>query len=115
MKRTILVLGCITAAALCSYGQDGVVQDVKQGAKKAGQKIKQGAETVAEKTKNTAETVGRKTEETAENIGNKTKETVAGTGEKTQTSKTTHLKSTKGSNKAEAGEQQSASPAPTAR
>ena len=93
MKITSLIAAFVATAALTALGQEGVVQDVKHGAKKTGETIKEGVETVGEKTKETAKTVGRKTKETAETVGEKTKETgetvvrktkqtVNGTGEK---------------------------------
>ena len=95
MKITSLIVILVAAGALTAIAQEGAVEDVKQGAKKAGQKIKQGVETAAEKTKETAETVGEKTKETAETVGKKTKEAV--TGEKTETARTTHGKAKKAS------------------
>src|SRR5262245_60390029 len=137
MKLTILAISLVAAAALTALGQEGVVQDVKQGAKKAGQTIKDGvetagkktkevAETVGEKTKETAKTVGRKTKETAQTVGQKTKETAKTVGQKTKdtaetvgektkdSGKTVHRKSKTMSEKAnpETNGQQSTNPAP---
>ena len=107
MKITSLIAVFVATAALTALGQEGVVQDVKHGAKKAGETIKEGVETVGEKTKETAKTVGKKTKETAETVGEKTKETgetvarktketVDGTGEKAaETTQKTHHKSKK--------------------
>ena len=81
MKITSLIAALVATAALTALGQEGMVQDVKHGAKKAGETIKDGLETVGEKTKETAKTVGTKTKETAETVARKTKETVDGTGE----------------------------------
>ena len=75
MKITSLIAAFVATFALTALGQEGVVQDVKHGAKKAGETIKDGLETVGEKTKETAKTVGKKTKETAETVGEKTKET----------------------------------------
>ena len=94
MKITSLIAALVATAALTALGQEGVIQDVKHGAKKTGETIKDGLETVGEKTKETAKTVGKKTKETAETVGEKTKETgetvarktketVEGTGEET--------------------------------
>ena len=76
MKIASLIAALIATAGFTALGQDGVVQDVKHGAKKAGETIKDGVETAAEKTKETAKTVGRKTKETAQTVGEKTKEPV---------------------------------------
>src|SRR6266567_3137093 len=94
MKITSLVVALVAAGALAALGQEGTVQDIKHGAKKAGEKVKEGVETVGEKTKEAAETVGEKTKETAETVAKKTKETVEGSGDKTkETARTTHHKS----------------------
>src|SRR6266542_2401375 len=92
MKIASLIAALVAAAALTALGEEGVVQDVKQGAKKAGETVKDGLETAAEKTKETAKTVGKKTKETAETVGEKTKETA----------KTVHRKSKKALKKAKA-------------
>src|SRR5207249_8535602 len=63
MKIASLIAALVATAALTALGQEGVVQDVKHGAKKAGEAIKDGLETVGEKTKETAEIVGEKTKE----------------------------------------------------
>src|SRR6476646_9919214 len=117
MRVTRLILALVTAGALAALGQEGAVETVKQGAKKAGEKIKQGAETVGEKTKKAAETVGEKTKETAQTVGRKTKETLESAGEKTnQGSSTAHSKSTKKvkKTKAEAGEERASNHEPNA-
>lgn len=75
MKIVSLIAALVATVALNALGQEGVVQDVKHGAKKAGETIKDGLETAGEKTKETAQAVGRKTKETAETVGEKTKET----------------------------------------
>jgi uncharacterized protein HemX len=95
MKITNLVLALVIAGALAAFGQEGTAQDIKQGAKEAGEKIKEGAETVGEKTKEAAKAVGEKTKETAETVDKKTKETVEGTGDKMKESTSTHRKSRK--------------------
>src|SRR6266581_8027889 len=92
MKITSLIAAFVATAALTALGQEGVVQDVKHGAKKAGETIKDGLETAGEKTKETAKTVGRKTKETAQTVGEKTKEAA----------KTVHRKSKRALNKAKA-------------
>ena len=73
MKITSLIAALVVTAALTAFGQEGVVQDVKHGAKKAGETIKDGLETAGEKTKEAAKTVGRKTKETAETVATKNK------------------------------------------
>ena len=75
MKIASLITALVATAALTAFGQDGVIQEVKHGAKKAGETIKDGLETAGEKTKETAKTVGKKTKEAAETVGEKTKET----------------------------------------
>ena len=74
MKIASLIAALVATAALTALGQEGVVQDVKHGAKKAGETIKDGLETAGEKTKEAAKTVGKKTKETAETVVEKTKE-----------------------------------------
>jgi len=51
MKITSLIAAFVATVALTALGQEGVVQDVKHGAKKAGETVKDGLETVGEKTK----------------------------------------------------------------
>jgi len=114
MKITSLIAALVVTAALTAFSQEGVVQDVKHGAKKAGETIKEGVETAAEKTKDAAKTVGKKTKETAETVGEKTKETgetvarktketVNGTGERaTGSTRTTRHKSRNAASKAKA-------------
>jgi gas vesicle protein len=112
MRITSLILALVTVGALATFGQEGAVETVKQGAKKTGQKIKEGVETVGEKTKKAAETVGEKTKETAQTVGKKTKEAVETTGEKTtESTNAAHHKSKRAEskNKALAAEQQSTS------
>jgi hypothetical protein len=74
MRITSLVVVFVAATALAALGQEGTINDIKHGAKKAGETIKNGLETVGEKTKEAAETVGEKTKKTAETVGEKTKE-----------------------------------------
>jgi gas vesicle protein len=115
MKITSLIVALLTAGMLAVFAQEETVQDIKHGAKKAGEKIKEGVETVGEKTKQAAETVGEKTRETAETVGRKTKETIESVGEKTnEGSRTAHHKSTKAvkKTKAEAGEERSSNGEP---
>jgi hypothetical protein len=103
MKITSLIAALALTVALTAFGQDGVVQDVKHGAKKAGETVRDGLETAGEKTKEAAKTVGKKTKETAETVATKTKETVNGTGEKAAAStRTVHHKSRNAANKAKA-------------
>jgi hypothetical protein len=63
MRITSLVIVLVAATALAALGQEGTMQDIKHGAKKAGETIKGGLETVGEKTKEAAETVGEKAKE----------------------------------------------------
>ena len=62
MKIASLITALVAIAALTAFGQDGVIQDVKHGAKKAGETIKDGLETAGEKAKETAKTVGKQSE-----------------------------------------------------
>jgi len=80
MKITSLIAAFVVTVALTALGQEGVVQEVKHGAKKAGETVKDGLETVGEKTK----------------------ETVNGTGEKASGTQKTHHKSSRSANKAKA-------------
>jgi len=115
MKIMSLIITLTVATALAALAQEGTLEDVKHGAKKAGETVKNGLETAGEKTKEAAETVGAKTKETAETVGRKTKETAHTIGEKTkETTGTTHPKSKKASKKAKAetSEQQSANKTP---
>src|SRR6188472_1606094 len=75
MKIASLIAALVATAALPAFGQEGVIQDVKHGAKKAGETIKDGLQTAGTTAKETAKTVGRKTKETAETVADKTKET----------------------------------------
>ena len=103
MKITSLIITFTLATALAALGQEGTLQDVKHGAKKAGQTVKDGVETAGEKTKEAAETVGEKTKETAKTVGRKTKETAQTVGQKTKESaKTGYRKSKRALNKAKA-------------
>src|SRR5206468_1630290 len=103
MKIASLIITFTLATALVALAQEGTVEEVKQGAKKAGQTVKDGAETAGKKTKETAETVGEKTKETAKTVGRKTKETAQTVGEKTKEgAKTVYRKSKRALNKAKA-------------
>jgi hypothetical protein len=73
MRIMSLVVGLVAVGLLAAFGQEGTVEDIKDGAKKAGEKIKEGVETVGEKTKKAAETVGEKTKEAAETVARETK------------------------------------------
>jgi len=103
MKITSLIITFTLATALVALAQEGTVEEVKHGAKKAGQTVKDGVETAGKKTKETAETVGEKTRETAKTVGRKTKETAQTVGEKTKEgAKTVSRKSKRALNKAKA-------------
>jgi hypothetical protein len=115
MKIPGLIITLIVATALVALAQEGTLEDVKHGAKKAGQTVKNGLETAGEKTKEAAETVGEKTKETAKTVGRKTKETAQTVGQKTKEgAKTVHRKSKRALNKAktETGGQQSTNQTP---
>jgi len=60
MKIASLIAALSATVALTALGQEGVVQDVKHGAKKAGETVKDGLETVGEKTKETLKRLARK-------------------------------------------------------
>src|SRR6267378_1895049 len=64
MKIMSLIITLVAATALIALGQEGTVEEVKQGAKKTGETVKNGLETAGKKTKEAAETVGEKTKET---------------------------------------------------
>ncbi len=107
MRITSLIVALVITAVLPVLGQEGVGQEIKHEAKKAGETIKDGLETVGEKTKETAESVGTKTKETGETVVRKTRENVEATGEEaTETVKTTHRESsrTSGNGKTETAE-----------
>jgi hypothetical protein len=115
MKITSLIITLVAATALAAFGQEETLQDVKHGAKKAGETVKDGLETAGKKTKEAAETVGEKTKETAKTVGRKTKETAQTVGHKTkETAKRVHRKSKNALNKAkpETGSQPSTNQAP---
>jgi hypothetical protein len=104
MKITSLIITILAATSLAVLAQEGAIQDVKQGAKKAGQTVKNGLESAGQKTKETAKTVGRKTKETAQTVGEKTKETAQTVGEKTkETASTVHQKSKRALKKTTSG------------
>ena len=121
MRITSFVITMVAATAVAALGQEGTLQDVKHGAKKAGETVKDGVETAGQKTKEAAETVGEKTKETAKTVGRKTKETAQTVGQKTkETAKAVHRKSKRALNKAKTGTQQETNqtpntPAPTDR
>ncbi len=69
MKITSLIITLTVATALVALAQEGTLEEVKHGAKKAGQTVKDGLETAGKKTKEAAETVGEKTKETAKTVG----------------------------------------------
>jgi hypothetical protein len=99
-KIASLMITLTVATALVALGQEGTLQDVKHGAKKAGETVKDGLETAGKKTKETAQTVGEKTKETAKTVGRKTKETAQTVSQKTKEgAKTVHRKSKKALNK----------------
>src|SRR5438477_13064452 len=96
MKIMSLIITLVATTALIALGQEGTVEEVKHGAKKAGETVKNGLETAGKKTKEAAETVGEKTKETAQTVGRKTKETAQTIGGKTREStSSSHRKSKK--------------------
>jgi vacuolar-type H+-ATPase subunit H len=103
MKITSLIITLTVATALVALAQEGTLEEVKHGAKKAGETVKDGIETAGKKTKEAAQTVGEKTKETAKTVGKKTKETAQTVGQKTkETGKTVHRKSKKALNRTKA-------------
>jgi hypothetical protein len=115
MRITSFVIALLAAAAVAALGQEETLQDVKHGAKKAGETVKNGLETAGKETKEAAKTVGEKTKETAKTVGRKTKETAQTVGQKTkETAKNVHRKSKRALNKpkTETSVQQSTKPAP---
>jgi|ERR1051325_1233885 hypothetical protein len=123
MKIWTLTAALAATAAVTGLCQEGVLQDVKHGAKKTGETIKDGLETAGEKTKETAKTVGQKTKETAQTIGEKTKETGERVATKTKETvedagdKTIHAgkKSHRSSTKASANQESRPESSPTSR
>ena len=73
MKITSFIITLTVATALVALAQEGAVEEVKHGAKKAGQTVKDGLETAGKKTKETAQAVGQKTEESAKTVHRKSK------------------------------------------
>jgi gas vesicle protein len=73
-KTIAIVVALLTAAVLTAVGEEGVGEQIKEGAKKTGQAIKETAKTVGKEVKTTAKAVGRTTKDTAKTIGEKTKE-----------------------------------------
>jgi hypothetical protein len=73
MKIGSLIITLTVATALVAFGQEGTVEDIKHGTKKAGETIKDGLETVGEKTKEAAETVAEKTKEAAQTVAKESK------------------------------------------
>jgi Ni/Co efflux regulator RcnB len=75
MKTISIITVLVTAAALTTFAQEGVVQDVKHVAKKTGETIKDGVETAAEKTKETVNSTDEKAAETTRKTHHKSSKT----------------------------------------
>ncbi len=84
MKTTAIVAGLLTAGVLTAVADEGVGQQIKQGAKETGQAIKETAKTVGKEVKTTTKAVGRTTKHTAKAIGRETKEAAETVGEKSR-------------------------------
>ncbi len=52
MKIPSFVIALVVTTALVTLGQEGTIEDVKHGAKKAGETVKNGLETAGEKSNN---------------------------------------------------------------
>lgn len=83
-RATAIVVALLTAAVITAAGEEGVGEQIKEGAKQTGQAIKETAKTVGKEVKTTAKAVGRTTKHTAKTIGRETKETVDTVGEKSR-------------------------------
>ena len=83
-RATAIVVALLTAAVITAAGEEGVGEQIKEGAKQTGQAIKETAKTVGKEVKTTAKAVGRTTKHTAKTIGRETKETVETVGEKSR-------------------------------
>jgi hypothetical protein len=92
MKITSLVIALVAATALAALGQEGTVEDIERGAKKAGETIKDGLETVGEKTKEAVETVGEKTKEAVETVATGAKKAWKETKAYASSNRTTYRK-----------------------
>ena len=73
-RASAIVVALFTVAALTAVGEEGVGEQIKEGAKKTGEAIKDTAKAVGKETKAAAKAVGRATKNTAKTIGEKTKE-----------------------------------------
>jgi hypothetical protein len=74
-RATGTIVALLVAAALTAVGEEeGVGEQIKEGAKKTGEAIKDTAKAVGKETKAAAKAIGRTTKDTAKTIGEKTKE-----------------------------------------
>jgi gas vesicle protein len=74
-RASAIVVALLTAAALTAVGEEeGVGEQIKEGAKKTGEAIKDTAKAVGKETKAAAKAVGRTAKDTAKTISEKTKE-----------------------------------------
>jgi hypothetical protein len=83
-RTTAIVVAPLMAAALTAVGEEGVGEQIKEGAKKTGEAIKDTAKAVGKETKAAAKAVGRTTKNTAKTIGRETKEAAETVGEKSR-------------------------------
>jgi hypothetical protein len=81
----IVVALLLTVGALTAVGEEeGVGEQIKEGAKKTGEAIKDTAKAVGKETKAAAKAIGRTTKDTAKTIGRETKEAAETVGEKSR-------------------------------
>jgi hypothetical protein len=83
-RASAIVVALLTAAALTAMGEEGVGEQIKEGAKKTGEAIKDTAKAVGKETKAAAKAVGRTAKDTAKTIGRETKEAAETVGEKSR-------------------------------
>jgi hypothetical protein len=84
-RATGIIVALLMAAALTAVGEEeGVGEQIKEGAKKTGEAIKDTAKAVGKETKAAAKAVGRTTKDTAKTIGRETKETAETVSEKSR-------------------------------
>ena len=84
-RATGIIVALLVAAALTAVGEEeGVGEQIKEGAKKTGEAIKDTAKAVGKETKAAAKAIGRTTKDTAKTIGRETKEAAETVGEKSR-------------------------------
>jgi hypothetical protein len=83
-RATGIIVALLVAVALTAVGEEGVGEQIKEGAKKTGEAIKDTAKAVGKETKAAAKAIGRTTKDTAKAIGRETKEAAETVGEKSR-------------------------------